>query len=145
VIVGAGVVLAASYEAKAYGVRTAMGEGFRVRVAATVAAGEAGADEIGAFHELLDGLGIARADQVIRPIAQRGFADSGIALTVESLIPEVTVTAEGVYWHPVAADHEDQLVTRELFPLGEAIQEIQRRFVAYRAETESAARQFTCA
>ncbi|NDL58164.1 Rv1681 family radical SAM protein [Phytoactinopolyspora mesophila] len=127
------------------GVRTAVAEGFRVRIAATVATGEAGADEFAAFHELLDGLGIPREDQVIRPIAQRGFADTGVALTVESLIPEVTVTAEGVYWHPVAADHEDQLVTRQLFPLGDAIDEVQRRFVAYRQETEDAARQFTCA
>ena len=55
-------------------------------------------------------------DQVIRPVAQRGFADDGLALTVETLIPEVTVTADGVYWHPVAADHDDQLVTRELVP-----------------------------
>ncbi|GAB3232111.1 radical SAM protein [Glycomyces halotolerans] len=127
------------------GVRTALAEGFRVRVAATVAAGESGADEAAAFHTLLDQVGIARPDQVIRPIAQRGYADDGVALTVESLIPEVTVTADGVYWHPVAADHDDQLVTRDLFPLGDAIEEVRRRFAAYRRESDSAAQRFTCA
>ncbi|WP_166346936.1 Rv1681 family radical SAM protein [Phytoactinopolyspora limicola] len=127
------------------GIRTALEEGFRVRVAATVAGGEAGAEEVAAFHELLDGLGIDRSDQLIRPIAQRGFADDGVMLTVESLIPEVTVTADGVYWHPVAANHDDQLVTRELFPLDQAIDEVRRRFVQYRREADTAARRFTCA
>ncbi|WP_165367761.1 radical SAM protein, partial [Phytoactinopolyspora endophytica] len=124
-----------SWQRAMEGICTALDERFRVRVAATVAGGDAGAEQMAAFHELLDGLGIDRADQIIRPLAQRGFADDGIALTVESLVPEVTVTAEGVYWHPVAADHEDQLVTRELFPLGDAIDEVQRRFAAYRRET----------
>jgi hypothetical protein len=127
------------------GIGTALKEGFRVRVAATVAAGEAGVQEMSAFHSLLDGLGIARDDQVIRPVAQRGFADDCVALTIESLVPEVTVTADGVYWHPVAADHDDQLVTRELFPLGSAIAEVRRRFADYRRESELAAQRFTCA
>lgn len=127
------------------GIRVALGEGFRVRVAATVAADEAGTEESAAFHSLLDGLGIDRVDQVIRPIAKRGFADDGVVLTVESLIPEVTVTADGVYWHPVAADHDDQLITSQLFPLGAAIDEARRRFAAYRRETQTAAQRFTCA
>ncbi|WP_100444030.1 Rv1681 family radical SAM protein [Glycomyces xiaoerkulensis] len=127
------------------GIRTAVAEGFRVRVAATVAADESGAAESAAFHRLLDEVRIDRDDQVIRPIAQRGFAEDGVALTVESLIPEVTVTADGVFWHPVAADHEDQLVTRDLFPLGDAIEEVQRRFADYRRETDAAAQRFTCA
>ncbi|GAB3651152.1 radical SAM protein [Glycomyces tarimensis] len=127
------------------GIRTALAEGFRVRVAATVAGGESGAAEAEAFHTLLDEVGIERDDQVIRPIARRGYAEDGLALTVESLIPEITVTAEGVFWHPVGADHDDQLVTRELFPLGAAIDEVRRRFAEYRRETDAAAQRFTCA
>src|SRR3712207_9393797 len=65
----------------------------------------------------------SRADQLVRPLAQRGFAETGVVLTVETLLPEVTVTADGVYWHPVAADHPDQLVSTELFPLAAAIDE----------------------
>lgn len=127
------------------GIRTALGEGFRVRVAATVAADDSGPAEQKAFHLLLDELGVARDDQIVRPIAQRGFADDGVALTVESLVPEVTVTAEGVYWHPVAADHADQLVTTELFPLGDAIAEVKRRFVEHRRTANATAQQFPCA
>ncbi|NED99274.1 Rv1681 family radical SAM protein [Phytoactinopolyspora halotolerans] len=136
---------AGSWQRALDGIRTARDEGFRVRVAATVSPGAAGTDETAAFHGLLDGLGIERADRVIRPVAQRGFADDGVTLTVESLVPEVTVTADGVYWHPVAADHADQLVTRDLFPLADAIDEVRRRFADYRRESELAAQRFTCA
>lgn len=127
------------------GIGVALAEGFRVRVAATVAPEEAAAGEDAAFHELLDSLGVPRDDQVVRPVAQRGFADDGVALTVETLVPEVTVTADGVYWHPVGADHPDQLVTSQLFPLGEAIDEVRRRFTAYRGAALAAAQRFPCA
>lgn len=127
------------------GIRLALGEGFRVRVAATVGDGEREVAETDEFHRLLDGLGIHRADQVIRAVARRGSAQDGRELTVESLLPEVTVTADGVYWHPVAADHADQLVSTDLFPLAEAIDEVRRRFAAYRATAAAAAERFPCA
>ncbi|WP_199434484.1 Rv1681 family radical SAM protein [Qaidamihabitans albus] len=125
------------------GIRLARAEGFRVRVAATLPPEQLHTLE--PFHAFLDGLGIAREDQVIRPLARRGVAESGLELTVESLIPEVTVTAEGVYWHPVSADHDDQLVTRELFPLEAAIEEVRRRFAADRRRADAAAQWFPCA
>lgn len=125
------------------GIRTAQAEGFRVRVAATL---EAGRDaELPPFHAFLDTLGIAPDDHVIRALAHRGVAESGLELTVESLIPEVTITADGVYWHPVAADHEDQLVTRDIFPLSQAITEVRSRFVEQRARADAAALWFPCA
>ncbi len=136
---------AGSWQRAFDGIRTALAEGFHVRVAATVAADETGDAEQAAFHGLLDDLGIPREDQVVRPIALRGFADTGVVLTTETLIPEVTVTAEGVYWHPVGADHDDQLVTRDLFPLATAITEIQHRFADYRHRTDAAAQRFHCA
>src|SRR5439155_8041390 len=127
------------------GIRTALAEGFHIRVAATVPADQAGGGEHAAFHTLLDDLGIARADQIVRPIARRGVADTGVVLTTDTLIPEVTVTAGGVYWHPVGADHDDQLVTRDLSPLPAAITEVRHRFADYRARTDAAAQRFPCA
>jgi pyruvate-formate lyase-activating enzyme len=127
------------------GIGVALAEGFRVRVAATVAPEEASVAEEAAFHELLDSLGVPREDQLVRPVAKRGFADDGVAVTVETLLPEVTVTADGVYWHPVGADHLDQLVTEQLFPLTEAIAEIERRFTSYRREALAATHRFPCA
>lgn len=64
---------------------------------------------------------------------------------MEYLIPEITSTADGVYWHPVSADHEDQLVTRELFPLRAAIDEVRRRFVLHPSRADAAAQWFPCA
>ena len=125
------------------GIRIAHDEGFRVKVAATLPADQM--HELDPFHAFLDTVGISREDQVIRALAHRGVADSGIELTVDSLIPEVTITADGVYWHPVAADHDDQFVTRDIFPLADAIAEITRRFVAHRRAADSAAEWFPCA
>jgi organic radical activating enzyme len=136
---------AGSWQRAYAGIRLALEEGFRVRVAATVADDERQSAEIEAFRRLLDDLGIAPDDQLIRPVARRGFADDGVELTVETLIPEITVTADGVYWHPVAADHADQLVSRELFPLAAAIAEVRARFTAYRQDTVAAADRFPCA
>ncbi len=125
------------------GIGTAQAEGFRVRVAATLPPEHA--HEVAPFHAFLDTLGIAPGDQVIRALARRGVAEHGIELTVESLIPEVTITADGVYWHPVGADHDDQLVSRELFPLQVAIREIRRRFAEHRNRAAAAAQWFPCA
>jgi len=62
-----------------------------------------------------------------------------------SLIPEITITADGVCWHPVAADHDDQLVTREIFPLSPVIAEVRRRRVEHRNRADAAARRSPCA
>ncbi|MGH3764435.1 MAG: Rv1681 family radical SAM protein [Pseudonocardiaceae bacterium] len=134
---------AGSWSRAVAGIRIAQSAGFRVRVAATLQPDQT--HEVAGLRTLLDSLHIDRADQVIRALAHRGTAQTGLELTVESLIPEVTVTAEGVYWHPVGADHADQLVTRELFPLGAAITEVRRRFIAHRARADAAAQWFPCA
>lgn len=97
------------------------------------------------FHDFFEGVGVPREDHLIRTVAHRGYADSGLELTLDTLIPEVTITADGVYWHPVSADHEDQFVTRSLFPLAEAIAEVRRRFVEIRAHATSSAQFFPCA
>jgi MoaA/NifB/PqqE/SkfB family radical SAM enzyme len=125
------------------GIRIALDEGFTVRVAATLARAD-GAEEA-ELRSFLDALGIARNDQILRPVARRGFATDGVLVPVESLVPEVTVTADGVYWHPVGADDADQLVTRELFPLRSAVKRVLELFRVYRAGTDAAARTFPCA
>lgn len=136
---------AGSWQRALDGIRTALAEGFHIRVAATVPAEQTGDAGQTTFHTLLDDLGIPRDDQIVRPIALRGSAETGVVLTAETLIPEVTITTEGVYWHPVGADHDDQLVTRDLFPLADAIGEVQRRFADYRRRTDAAAQRFPCA
>jgi pyruvate-formate lyase-activating enzyme len=132
-----------SWDRAVTGIRLALDEGFRVKVAATLPYEQT--HQVEPFHRFLSQLGIARDDQVIRALAHRGSADHGIELTVETLIPEVTVTATGVYWHPVSAEHDDQLVFREIFPLQDAITEVRHRFAEHRAQAIAAAQWFPCA
>ena len=90
-------------------------------------------------------MGIARGDQVARPIAREGVASAGVVITRASLVPEITVTAEGIYWHPVAATDDDALVTRRIEPLTPALDEISRAFAEQWAATVTAAQLFPCA
>ncbi|MGI8613842.1 MAG: Rv1681 family radical SAM protein [Nocardioidaceae bacterium] len=125
------------------GVRTAIQMGFRVRVAATLVTPDVAEEK--QLRNLLDGLGIAVEDQVLRPLAKRGEATDGLVLSQATLQPEVTVTADGVYWHPVGADDADQLVTTEAFPLVDAIAAVRDRYVGYRRQADDVARTFVCA
>lgn len=128
------------------GIQLVLGLGFRVRIAATVDAADkqAVADEP-RFHELLDEWAIAHDDRLIRPWAQRGKADHGTVVTQEAVIPEVTVTAEGVYWHPVAATDPDMLITTAILPLQAAIDQVTTRFYAQRESAATASELFPCA
>ena len=123
------------------GVERARAEGFRVRLAATVST-DADADE---FRHFLDGQQIAEENRVIRHIALRGFALQGVALARPDLVPEVTITAEGVYWHPVGAEDADFLVSREIFPLADSFAAVRRAFDHEREHSRRLATIFNCA
>lgn len=125
------------------GIRTAIAEGFRVRVAATV--GTPTPDALAQLRRFLDTLGVPPADQIIRPIARQGAADTGVGLTPETLVPEVTVTADGIYWHPVATTDDRALVTRQIEPLGPALDHVSRLFAEQWARANAAASLFPCA
>jgi Radical SAM superfamily/4Fe-4S single cluster domain len=125
------------------GIELALAAGFRVRVAATIA--ESRPDTVIALHAFLDGLGIPGEDQIIRPVAKQGAAVSGVRLSRESLVPEITVTVDGVYWHPVAATDERLLVRREIEPLRPALDQIYGLFADQWARTHSAVALFPCA
>jgi pyruvate-formate lyase-activating enzyme len=124
------------------GIRLAQDEGFRVRTATTLT--EDGPDEP-SMRTFLDRLGVPREDQVVRQVARRGLALKGVVLTTESLIPEITVTADGVYWHPVAADDEDMLITRTPFPLTEAVDKVRALFFEQQRKADAIAEAFVCA
>jgi sulfatase maturation enzyme AslB (radical SAM superfamily) len=104
------------------GIERARAEGFRVRLAATVS------DDIEAqeFGEFLDAQQIRAEDRVIRRVALRGSAAQGLALARADLVPEITITDEGVYWHPVGADDADLFLTADIFPLAEAFAALRR-------------------
>ena len=123
------------------GIERARAEGFRVRLAATVST-DAEAEE---FRCFLDAHHVSEEDRVIRRIALRGFATQGIALAKADLVPEVTITAEGVFWHPVGAEDNDLLVSREIFPLTDSFAAARRAFDREFDHERRLARIFNCA
>jgi pyruvate-formate lyase-activating enzyme len=123
------------------GTQHARAQGFRVRLAATVST-DAEAEE---FSQFLDEEKIAEEDRVIRRIALRGAASEGVAVTRADLVPEVTITAEGVYWHPVGAEDADLLVTHNIFPLSESLAAVRRAFDREGEHANRLARIFNCA
>ena len=123
------------------GVERARAEGFRVRLAATVS-DDLEADEFGRF---LDAQQIRAEDRVIRRVALRGFAQQGLALARADLVPEITITAEGVYWHPVGADDADLFLMAEIFPLGDAFAALRRALDRETEHGRKLATIFNCA
>ena len=123
------------------GIQLARALGFRIRLAATVSTDAEAAE----FRQFLDEEKIAEEDRVIRRIALRGAASEGIALSRTDLVPEVTITAEGVYWHPVGAEDNDLLVTRDIFPLSKSFAAVRTAFDREREHANKLARIFNCA
>ena len=123
------------------GVERARAEGFRVRLAATVSTD----DEAKEFRHFLDSQQIREEDRVIRRIALRGFATDGVALARADLVPEIAITAEGVYWHPVGAGDADMLVTPDIFPLAESFAAVRRAVEREREHGRRLAAIFNCA
>jgi organic radical activating enzyme/TusA-related sulfurtransferase len=123
------------------GVERARAEGFRVRLAATVST-DSEAEE---FRRFLDAQQIREEDRVIRRIALRGSATEGVALARADLVPEITITAQGVYWHPVGAEDPDLLVTPDIFPLAESFAAVRRAFERENEHRRRLAEIFNCA
>jgi sulfatase maturation enzyme AslB (radical SAM superfamily) len=123
------------------GVECARAEGFRVRLAATVSTDH----EAEEFRRFLDAHKIREEDRVIRRIALRGFAAEGVALARADLAPEITITADGVYWHPVGAADADMLVSPDIFPLAESFAAVRRAFERENQHRRRLATIFNCA
>jgi hypothetical protein len=123
------------------GIERARAGGFRVRLAATVA----NDNEAEEFRCFLDAERVDERDRVIRRIAFRGSAEDGLALARGDLLPEVTITAEGVYWHPVGAEDSDLLVRRDIFPLADSFAAVRRAFQHEREHGRKLAAIFNCA
>jgi len=123
------------------GIQLARSLGFRVRLAATVSTDA----EAEAFRQFLDEEKIAAENRVIRRIALRGSASEGVAVSRADLVPEVTITADGVYWHPVGAEDTDLLVMRDIFPLSKSFAAVRRAFDREGEHANKLARIFNCA
>jgi TusA-related sulfurtransferase/uncharacterized Fe-S cluster-containing radical SAM superfamily protein len=99
------------------GIALAHDLGFRVRVAATMF--EEDPEGVAALHARLDQEGIAREDRIIRPVAQEGFAESGVHVSLDSLAPEPVITSDGAWWHPVSVTNPQMRIADTPLPLSE--------------------------
>lgn len=125
------------------GVALALELGFRVRVAATLGA-DAG-DEERRLARLFDELRLTDDQRVVRRIARQGAANAGLVVSRASLVPEVCVTAEGVWWHPVAATDPTMRVANHWWPLPRVIDSIADEFRTHRVRGDVLASTFPCA
>ncbi len=117
--------------------------GFRVRVAATMYDEDyAGVDEL---HRRLDEEGIGADDRIIRPVAHEGFADTGIHVSLDSLEPEPTLTADGAWWHPVAVTNPNLRIADAPLPLDEVFGVVRDLMAVQDAAARSGRTVFRCA
>lgn len=116
---------------------------FRVRVAATMF----DEDPVGvaALHERLSAEGIAEEDRVIRPVAQEGFADTGLHVSIDTLEPEPTITADGAWWHPVAVTNPHMRIADAPLSVGEIFGVVRDTLAVQGAAAASGREVFRCA
>jgi radical SAM family protein len=132
---------AGSWSRARRGIRTAQSLGFRVRIAATLPS----AEERREMDRWLEQEGFAAGDRLVRPLALRGRASTGLALSRSDLEPELTVTARGVFWHPVGADDADFFVRADPLPLAESWERVQKIWDDDRALAGRLGQVFQCA
>ena len=125
------------------GIGLARSLGFRVRVAATLY----DEDPVGvaALHERLDTEGIDREDRLIRPVAQEGYADLGVHVSLDSLEPEPTLTVDGAWWHPVAVTNPHLRIADAPLPLSEVFGVVRDAVAVQDAAAASGREVFRCA
>jgi diadenosine tetraphosphatase ApaH/serine/threonine PP2A family protein phosphatase/pyruvate-formate lyase-activating enzyme len=131
------------------GIALARKLGLPLRVAMTETPDNRG--EVEDLRALLAGIGIAGADFAVRPLVRRGFAagePSAIEVHDGLIAPELTVTADGVHWHPIGGDvasSPDLLVAAGDVSLGRAKQLVVQRFLELRQADGTLPAAFRCA
>jgi uncharacterized Fe-S cluster-containing radical SAM superfamily protein len=133
---------AGSFDRARAGIELARSLGFRVRVAATIDAGDA-AEEAG-LHERLDADGIPHPDRLVRRVARTGFAGHGVELGIDTLWPEPTLAADGAWWHPVGISEADMQVASTPLPVVTALAVIRATLTDRSRDRTSALQAFRC-
>jgi sulfatase maturation enzyme AslB (radical SAM superfamily) len=123
------------------GIRALQSARFHVRLSTTET--PANCDhlaELASFRE--QQLGIPASAHFIRPLARRGFSNEGVVVGKDTLQPELTVNADGVYWHPLSTD-EDMLVCNDSTSLAKAVMAVRDELAALEEGEETCLEKFT--
>jgi pyruvate-formate lyase-activating enzyme/predicted phosphodiesterase len=108
-------------------------------------------DEVDELRALLASLDIVGDAFAVRPLVRRGFAaevEGAMAVEEGVIVPELTVTADGIHWHPIGGDLDaspDMMVARAPITLAEGKRRIVQRFLELRLEDGSLPAPFQCA
>jgi len=106
-------------------------------------------DEVAELGLLLAEWGITGSDFAVRPLVRRGFSsESGVEIDDTNTVPELTVTTDGVHWHPAGADIEtspDMLLAPGQVALSEAKRLVVERFLTLRQADGSLPIVYNCA
>lgn len=125
------------------GIALARSLGFRVRVAATLY--DEDPEGVDALHRRLDEAGIAPPDRLVRPVAQEGFAAEGVHVSLDTLEPEPTLTADGAWWHPVAVTDPHLRIADAPLPLAEVFGVVRDTLAVQDAAARAGREVFRCA
>jgi MoaA/NifB/PqqE/SkfB family radical SAM enzyme len=129
-----------TWEKAVEGIKLLQERGFRVRLSTTETPANTGRiDQICDFHR---SLGIRDEDHFVRPLAKRGYSKQGLELSMTNLTPEVTVSVDGVFWHPLSTD-TDMQISRSIFPLSESVRRIQEQLEIIKRDGCAALTTFT--
>jgi pyruvate-formate lyase-activating enzyme/diadenosine tetraphosphatase ApaH/serine/threonine PP2A family protein phosphatase len=140
---------AGSWDKAMAGIAYAHALGLPLRVAMTETPENTG--EVEDLRALLAGLGVTGSDFAVRPLVRRGFAaehDVGAPVSESLMVPELTVTADGLHWHPVGGDlasSPDMLVAPAPVSLADGKRLVTERFLSLRLEDGSLPQAYHCA
>lgn len=128
------------------GISTAIGLGVPVRAALTET--PENTHEIGQVADLLARLGVGPERFAVRPLLRRGFSRDGLDIGEDDTTPELTVTADGLHWHPAGADattSPDMLLAPAGTSLAVGKRRVAERFFVARLADGSLPRPYRCA
>ncbi|MGR8009499.1 radical SAM protein [Streptomyces hypolithicus] len=137
---------AGSFDRTLDGIRHLIGLGLPPRVALTETPQNAA--EIPAVTALLARLGLPAGHFAVRPLLRRGFAETGIEISEDTSIPELTVSGGGLHWHPAGADvttSPDMHLAPPGTPIAAGKQLVTERFFTARLADGSLPRPVHCA
>ncbi len=113
---------AGSWAKTVEGIKLLQDAGFHVRLSTTET--PANTQHLDVVHAFREGLGIPADHHFIRPLARRGYSKEGIDLSMDNLVPEITVNLDGVFWHPLSTD-ADMQISKKMFPLKTSVERVQ--------------------
>lgn len=128
------------------GIEFALGLGLRVSVASTETLSNR--EGLPRLTGHLESLGVRPGDHAIRPLVARGFSEDGMGVGIDSLVPELTVTADGLWWHPIGADagsSPDMRIADPGTSLAETKRRVIERFLELRRDDGTMASPYACA